>query len=151
MVRRGGIAQDLAKAYAYLHRAAEAQDPEAQHLLGIMLSQGQGPTGVPEKAEAFAWFEKAASHGFPNALFNTGACYFMGDGVQQDEQRAAQYWIMAAERNVPPALINLGKFYAEGRGGLAPDVGKARALWTRLADRDDVFGESARELLKSAR
>jgi hypothetical protein len=27
---------------------------------------------------------------------------------------------------------------------------KARALWTRLADRDDVFGESARELLKEA-
>jgi TPR repeat protein len=43
----------------------------------------------------------------PNALYNTGYCYFMGDGVAKDEQRAAEYWIMASERNVPPAMVNI--------------------------------------------
>ncbi|KAI8055050.1 hypothetical protein BDF22DRAFT_675091 [Syncephalis plumigaleata] len=148
LMSRGGVAQDLTKAYEYLEKAAMAKDAEAQYILGVMLTQGQGPTGKPEKTQAFSWFEKSASQGMPTALYNTGHCYFMGDGVEKDERRAVEYWIMASERNVPPAMINLGKFYAYGRGGLAKDMDKARALWSRLADREDVFGESARELLK---
>jgi TPR repeat protein len=60
---RGGVAQDFAKAYEYLEKAAIAKDAEAQYILGVMLTQGQGPTGKPEKTQAFSWFEKSASQG----------------------------------------------------------------------------------------
>ncbi|KAI9595680.1 hypothetical protein BDF19DRAFT_422551 [Syncephalis fuscata] len=116
-----GVEQDFNKAYGYFKKAAELQDAEAQYLLGV-----------------------------PNALYNAGYCYFVGDGVARDERRAVEYWTMAAERNVPPALINLGKLYAEGRGGLNKDMNRAKSLWTRLVTRDDIFGESAKELLNNS-
>ena len=39
-------------------------------------------------------------------MYNVGFCYFVGDGVAKDERRAADYWTMAADRNVAPAMVS---------------------------------------------
>jgi TPR repeat protein len=44
--------------------------------------------------------------GFPDALYNVGVCYFTGDGVEKDERRALEFWEIAAEHDVPPALVS---------------------------------------------
>ena len=62
MLAKGdGVEQDNEQAFAWCHKAAEQQLPEAEMMLGDLLNAGRGVEADPGAARA--WYERAAAHG----------------------------------------------------------------------------------------
>ena len=65
----------------------------------------------------------------------------MGKFVGQDDQKALEYYLMAAENGSTGAMNNIGNFYFHGKG-VAKDYGKAFAWYRKAAD---LSGNAAAE------
>jgi TPR repeat protein len=59
---------------------------------------------------------KAAERGNANAQFNLGLLYYLGEGVEQDEEEAFHWYKKAAEQGNANAQCNLGYMYDLGEG-----------------------------------
>jgi hypothetical protein len=79
-----GFAKNHQKAAYWLERAAQANHPRAQYMLGILLGHGWGV--AKDDARAVAWFTRSARNNYPAACHHLGWMYLKGDGVQQDAE-----------------------------------------------------------------
>ncbi len=124
-----GFAQDYRKAAHWLGRAAQANHPRAQFMLGTLHAQGWG---VPRNgARAVEWFTRSARNGYGPACYHLGWMYHKGDGVPRDDDRAIRLLEQAAGQGMAGAHLALGRFYERGEGVPAD---AARALkWYALA------------------
>ena len=52
---------------------------------------------LQDKAEGLRWYHRAVEAGSGHAAFNLGGCYLKGDGVEQDLEKALEYFQKAAE------------------------------------------------------
>ena len=120
---------DYAAAAKELRPLAEHGDAEAQYRIGRMYQYGAGyPT---DKAQAVAWYKKAAAQNHTAAPQDLGVMYATGDGVPKDEAQAVQWFRKAAELGNLVAQYNLGLMYAKGAGIKKDDT---RAVeWFRKA------------------
>ena len=99
---------------AWLRKAAEQGQADAQNKLGWMYVRGRG---VPQDyKEALVWLRKAAEQGNSDAQFGLGVMYDNGLGVPQDDKEAVVWYRKAAEQGHAIAQNNLGRMCAEGRG-----------------------------------
>ena len=71
--------------------------------------------------------DKAAEQGNIDAQNNLALCYYKGEGVAKDYQKAVQWYTKAAEQGNAKAQLHLGECYYFGRG-VAEDYQKA-AQW----------------------
>ena len=75
------------------------------------------------------WFQKAAGRGQPRALFLLGECYEEGHGVQEDLEKALEYYQKAADkgyRSAQEAIDRLkGKVQPSGAYTYVPPKGPA--------------------------
>lgn len=102
-----GITPDILK-------AAEANDPIAQELAGLLYADG---LGVPRNTwEELKWLRKAADQNLPLAQANLGVVYENGEGVPRDIVEAANLYRKAADQNNAMAQAYLGDFYRKGQG-----------------------------------
>ena len=70
-----------------------------------------------EYEQATAWLIKAAEAGWPDAMFNLGACLDSGKGVAAPDYPAAADWYRrAADAGDAEAAENLSHMYILGRG-----------------------------------
>lgn len=102
--------RDLEKAIALCEQAAAAGFVPAQSTLGILLTTAQRPE------EAARWWQPAADHGDPEALYNLGAAYAEGRGTTPDPVAAFERFLAAAEAGLAPAQARVGLAYATGDG-----------------------------------
>jgi TPR repeat protein len=85
-------------------------------------------------AHAFSEWIESAKAGDAHAQHGLGMLYELGEGVPHTDPKAAADWYQkAAAQNYAPALNNLARLYADGRG-VAQDLPKAIELWSRAAD-----------------
>lgn len=83
------------------------------------------------------WIEPAKAGEAP-AEHGIGMLYDMGEGVPDKSPKAAAEWYQkAADQNYAPAINNLARLYADGRGVKA-DPAKAIELWSRAAEAGNV-------------
>ena len=82
--------------YATILRIAEQGDAEAQNLLGIMYSNGEGV--AQDYVEAVRWWRLAAKQGDAQGQFNLGVMYDLGFGVEQDYVQANHWFRLAAKQ-----------------------------------------------------
>lgn len=82
-------ARDYDTALREARQAAEAGDARGSWLLGFMHDTGQG--AAVNKAEAAAWYEKAAEGGVARAFEQLARMYASGDGVPKDADKALDY------------------------------------------------------------
>jgi len=108
---------------------ADSGNIKAQYDVGNMYLKGQGT--AKDAAEAFKWFEKAASKQYTRAEYKLGYLYHRGDGVAKNNKRAFRWINKAAEQNYKPAMYYLGKLYAAG-DGVRKDLDKALG-WQKRA------------------
>jgi uncharacterized protein len=79
------------------------------------------------------WIESAKS-GDAHAQHGLGMLYELGQGVPKVDAKAAAEWYQkAAAQNYAPAINNLARLYADGRG-VTQDLPKAIELWSRAAE-----------------
>lgn len=92
---------------------AKQGNADAQNAVG--LAYFRGTQGVNKYADAFSWFEKAASQHQSAAMLNLGLMYQKGLGTLPDKVKG-RYWIeQSAKAGNPDGLYTLGTLYqAEG-------------------------------------
>lgn len=136
--RNAYITQDYTKAFAVLKPLAEAGDPGAQKIIGIMYDYGQGVEKDPK--QALFWYTLSANQGDPAVQYQVGAKYFRGDGVQQDYHEAARWWELAANGGQVDAQFNLGLMYYRGLS-VEQDNQRAAGLFRRAADQGHSYAQ----------
>lgn len=104
---------------------AQAGDPDATYIMGMLYQIGEG---VPKSAtKAIQWFRLAAQRGSAAALTSIGNAYQNGEGVPKNASEAISWFQKAAALNDPGAMNALGLSYANGLG-VERDASKA-AKW----------------------
>lgn len=82
---------------------------------------------------AFSEWIESAKAGDAHAQHGVGMLYELGQGVPDADPKAAADWYRkAAAQSYAPALNNLARLYADGRG-VKQDVPKAIELWSTAA------------------
>ena len=82
------------------------------------------------------WYQRAGDQSHPQALFNLGMLYFLGDGVEQDEQKAFSCFERSANENETRAQVFLGILY---ENGIVRDSPKAVSSYRKAAWQGDAF------------
>lgn len=117
-------AATMAKAVETFEPLAEAGNPKAQSLLGILLTTVPDP-GIdgryfvfyrPDRRAGIDWLRKAAAQGDVEAERQLGYLYLDGKYVGQDFAEAARWLKAAVERNDAGAEAQLADLYHHGRG-----------------------------------
>lgn len=72
----------------------------------------------------------------PEFIYHTAMSYILGDGVQQDSKKGAEFLKVAADMNYLPAVRDLGILYLNGNG-VPVDGQKAYELISRTAAQMD--------------
>ena len=114
---------------AWLRKAAERGNVEAQSQLGSMYADGEGVE--KDLAQAAAWFRRAAEQGYAEAQSELGGMYIHGNGVEKDPAHGAAWLRKAAEQGHTEAQGSLGGLYLDGLG-VERDRAEA-AVWIRRA------------------
>jgi len=112
-----------------LEEAADQGHAEAQYILGLLYSKGQGV--AQDYAAAMKWYRMPADPGDVPAQYHLGHWYRNGQGVAQDYSAAMKWYRMAADQGDAQAQYNLGEMYYEGHG-VAQDY-SAAMKWYRMA------------------
>lgn len=78
--------------------AAVAQTAEQNYQKGVEAYKAR------KNAEAVSFFQKAANQGHAKAQTLLGACYYDGEGVAQNKQKAVEWYQRAAEQGNEAAI-----------------------------------------------
>ena len=81
---------------------------------------------------AYREFQLAAENGLSLAQYNLAILYFMGQGVEQNDEQAFFWTREAAQQGHLGAQYNLGSLYLDGRG-VAQDANTGRDWMERAA------------------
>ena len=116
----------------------------------LLLSASACEDRRADKAYIRGDYEKArtdieflAHGGEPRAQYDLGLMYDQGQGVQQSDAKALEWYERAARQGEPRAQYNLGLMYLNGQG-VPPDVVQAY-YWINLsANRGNVHARDAR-------
>ncbi len=106
--------KDLQQAFAWLMKAAERGDPDAQTDVGFMYRSGQGV--AQDFQRALQWLTKAADQRNQEAEAGLGDMYSFGLGVTPDAKQAFEWYMKAASRGLAAACYNVGHMLATGKG-----------------------------------
>ena len=79
-------------------------------------AEGMAAAERQDFATAFRELKPAAEQGDSEAQFALGFMYETGEGVPEDDVKAAQWYEKAAQQGEPNAQNNLGLLYAFGKG-----------------------------------
>ncbi len=124
------------------HFAQEHPDGEGVSIRAVY----RDPITGKMKRDLF-WERAGAESGDPEAMIKLAMAYLNGDGVEQDNEKAADYMRQAAELDEATAQYNMGIFYIQGCG-VERDFSQAEH-WLSLAS-DNGDGD-ADPILKSLR
>jgi TPR repeat protein len=75
-------------------------------------------------------------------MFNLGAAYSVGKGVEKDRVQAAQWWQKASDAGDVSAMDALASAYAAG-SGVMKDTAEAARWWRAAAEKGDPTGQHA--------
>jgi hypothetical protein len=120
-------------------KAAEAENPEAQYVLGELYLKGDGlPRSFPAAAQMF---RRAAEKGnLARAQYALALLYQRGLGVPKSDVEAVLWWQKAADQNFMPAITWVGLSLLEGRG-IQKDEEAARKMLERAAEGDEPHAQ----------
>lgn len=118
-----------AQAWGMFMPLAEAGDPVAQRMIGVMLAEGNGRTR--DFASAMQWFRRSANQGNAESMLHIAIMYEHGQGVTADPRQAFSYTLAAAESGNRKAMRLTGQNYRSGNG--APKNLTESARWFRKA------------------
>ena len=91
---------------------------------------------------AFSQFQKGAELGFADAQYALGDCYYEGEGVAKDLQKAVYWFQKAAEQGYAPAQYSLGYCYQEGEG-IEKDIVQAIKWYDKASEAGNDDAQSA--------
>jgi hypothetical protein len=97
--------KNYAEAMAQFEPEAQAGNPIAQNLMGMMYMTGLGVT--VDDAAALSWFQKSATQGYAVAQTNAGFMFEQGRGTRRDLDQARAWYQKAANQGDPRGRLFL--------------------------------------------
>lgn len=104
-----GVEKDIDSAKEYLEDAVKSKNENAKFLLAKLYLETDEYSKIPD---AIKWLEESQND---TADFILGKEYMNGIHVEQDIEKAIQYFEKCLEKNNPYAAFKLGKIYLENR------------------------------------
>jgi TPR repeat protein len=98
-----------AQGLALLHRAAERGHAEAQYEMGREAEEQK------EYVEAFRWYLKSATQGYPDAKSSVAFAYWLGQGTEEDLEEARRWFYEAAYDGDAMAAESLGDIFRKSK------------------------------------
>jgi TPR repeat protein len=117
-----GIVHDVKKAYDYISKALVQPDPpySVYYYLGLCHSNGWGEGVEKNMQTAVKFFLLGAEKGCPSSKYKLGYCYYNGDGVEEDVDKALEWFQKAIINNndnenncISKSLYAIGIIYFE--------------------------------------
>lgn len=102
---------DIVGAMSNYRKAAEAGYAPAQNRLAYLLDKSE------ENEEAVEWYQKAVAQENPEAQFGLAGLYAIGEGIEQDTEKAYQLFTESAENMYAPAIRVLALAFEQGQLG----------------------------------
>lgn len=106
----------------------------------ILLLWGNTYYNLGMKENAVRYFTLSAEKGNMEAAFSLGYCYFSGDGVQKDKNKAIDLFKEAATKGYPSAQTFLAKCYLDG-DGVDKDSNQAFYWCKKAAEQKDITAQ----------
>ncbi len=103
----------LEEGYEILLDLAKNGDPDAQYIIGQINSLDR--YNIKNYEEGFYWTKIAADQNHPDANYYLAVLYSVGQGVKKNLHLGHQYFLKAAELNIP-AFLDLAFNYYYGEG-----------------------------------
>ena len=119
---------------------AKAQSADA------LYEQGKKLYDQKKYTEAVKKLLPAAQKGHKKAQYRLGRCYDKGHGVQEDNQKAYQWYLKSAQQGHAKSQYQLGKCYMKGKG-CTKDAAKAKT-WLLKAVKNPKGGDKVIEKIK---
>lgn len=130
-----GTEKDYSKAFDYFLMSAQKGYGKAKDYLGDCYYYGHG-TNV-DFTEAAKWYKDAVdNHGIGASAYNLAFMYLHGEGVEENEKTAIDYFLIAAQKGIIPAQRIISKEYLSGRI-LGQDYEEARKWIEKAAMKGD--------------
>ncbi len=136
---RGGLLRDEAAALKWLRAAAAGGNGNAQYRLGYRIANGL--TGDPETGAA-DWFMKAAAQKMPDALYELGMMYRIGQEVETDLATSLKWFRGASDLGHLEAKRQIAEIYLRGLG-VPKDTKEALRWFTQAAEQGHTPSMSA--------
>lgn len=128
--------------------AADAGDPDAENLLGVLYGRGTG--GLPQDAVAsFKWHQKAAEHGNARGQSNLAIMYMNGEGTEKNLDRALSWAQKSAAQADAQGFELMGYMYGAGVA-VDRDLEEAHKCYLQAANLGDIKAQEqvARDYFK---
>lgn len=136
--------RDTETAAEWFSKALEHGDINSANWLGVLI-YNKLESQNENRAKAFGLFQKAAEADSRDAQFNLALCYERGLGVEEDKEKAAQWYRKA--KDDPMSLYRLGHLYESGfisrADGAQANNGKAFGLYKKAAKRGNFDAQLA--------
>lgn len=135
-----------------LEENAKNGDGLSCYILGR--SYDSGENGVEQNYDkALYWYNKGKELGDPRCIYGIGACYYFGDGIEQDKKQAYELFAKAykpllelieQEENIPNkqafSIFCLGAYYYFGFGDIVKNDNTAFKLIYDSAMKGHIAG-----------
>jgi hypothetical protein len=131
------IAKRLSRRDALLLKAGESGSLEAQRDLGALYATGDW-TGPRDAVRAAEWYRRAAERGHPDAQYNLGFMYLLGEGVQTSPSEGLQWLRRSADQGDETAIRLLADLYRNGKYGVPADDEEGRR-WQERYKKTDLY------------
>lgn len=102
-----GCEKNAEKAFEYFTKAAKQGNASAQNDLGLCYLNSEGVE--PNPFLAIFWFEKAVKNGNYEGLYNIGTMFYNGILIQEDKDKAIDFFLVGAKHNEPNCINILNK------------------------------------------
>jgi len=109
----------------WLQRAIDQGHAKAWYALGCQYSIPKFAGGLEDDEKEIMCYHKAAELGVAEAYYELGIHYNQGWKVELDKKKAFEYFMKAAEMNLPEALDVLSYIYKKGNSVVEKDLEKA--------------------------
>ena len=156
----GGLAKNDVEAVKWYRKSAEAGNSVGMLNLGTMYELGSGI--AMNQVEAVKWYKKSAEAGNTDGMVRLGFCSFQDtlsrvnikaltgndlEALKQEElemnkrlQEAVKWFKKSAEAGNSTGMVQLGKLYNDGQGGLAKNAVEAVNWFKKSAEAGNPDG-----------
>jgi len=131
-----GVEENEPEAFKWFEKAALQGDAEAMCRYAECFRYGNGTD--MDFGKAIEWYRKSAEAGNALAQENLAMMYYKGLGAEKNLKEAFKWFKEAAGEDREKSQFWVGKFYAEGLGGVEKDLGKAVEWYEKAAEQDNT-------------
>lgn len=122
---------------ALLLKAGELGSLEAQRDLGALYATGDW-TGPRDAVRAAEWYRRAAERGHPDAQYNLGFMYLLGEGVEANPNEGLRWLKRSADQGDECAIRLLADLYCNGKYGIPADAVEVQ-LWGERYRKTELY------------